>query len=97
MPGVPLIERLCADALLAAERKIEACISERLAAAMRDKLDDMLSETVEGSISRFIWLRQFEVGNNSADMNRVLDMLEFLQGLGLTPAVTVRSDCPAAG
>ena len=87
LPGVSVIERLCADALVAAERKIEARISERLDAAMRAKLDAMLSETVEGGISRFIWLRQFEVGKNSADMNRLLDRLEFLQGLGLSPAV----------
>ena len=87
LPGVTVIERLCADALVAAERKIEARIAVRLDVAMRAKLDAMLSEAVEGGISRFIWLRQFEVGKNSADMNRVLDRLEFLQGLGLTPAV----------
>lgn len=87
LPGVSVVERLCADALVAAERKIEARIAERLDLAMRAKLDGMLSEIVEGGISRFIWLRQFEVGKNSADMNRVLDRLEFLQGLGLTPAV----------
>ena len=87
LPGVSVLERLCADALVAAERKIEARISERLDAAMRAKLDAMLSETVEGGISRFIWLRQFEVGKNSADMNRLLDRLEHLQGLGLSQAV----------
>ena len=87
LPGVSAIERLCADALVAAERKIEARISERLDIAMRAKLDAMLSEAVEGGISRFIWLRQFEVGKNSADMNRLLDRLEYLQGLGLIPAV----------
>jgi hypothetical protein len=31
-------------------------------------------------------LRQFEVGKNSADANRLLDRLEFLQGLGLAAA-----------
>ena len=87
LPGVSVIERLCANALVAAERKIEARIAERLDIAMRVKLDALLSETVDGGISRFIWLRQFEVGKNSADMNRVLDRLEFLQGLGLTAAV----------
>ena len=87
LPGVSVIERLCADALVAAERRIEARIVERLDAGMRAKIDALLSETVDGGISRFIWLRQFEVGKNSADMNRVLDRLEFLQGLGLTPAV----------
>ena len=43
----------------------------------------MLSEDVEGRLSRFIWLRQFEVGKNSADINRLLDRLEVLQQLEL--------------
>ena len=86
LPGVSVIERLCADALVAAERRIEACIVGHLDATIRAKLDALLSETVDGGISRFIWLRQFEVGKNSADLNRVLDRLEFLQGLGFTTA-----------
>ncbi len=56
---------------------------------MRARLDGLLSEEVEevnGRISRFIWLRQFEVGKNSADINRLLDRLEFLQGIALSPA-----------
>jgi len=86
LPGVSVIERLCADALVAAERRIEVRIVERLDTRIRAKIDALLSETVDGGISRFIWLRQFEVGKNSVDMNRVLDRLEFLQGLGLTTA-----------
>ena len=84
LPGISVMERLCADALVAAERKVEARIADRLDVSMRAKLDALLSEDVEGRISRFIWLRQFEVGKNSADMNRLMDRLEFLQGLGLT-------------
>ncbi len=38
-------------------------------------------------MSRFIWLRQFEVGNNSANINRLLDRLEFLQAIDLPTAV----------
>ena len=81
-----MIERLCADALVAAERRVEARIADRLDAPMRDKLDALLSEDVDGRVSRFVWLRQFEVGKNSADANRLLDRLEFLQGLGLAAA-----------
>lgn len=36
-----------------------------------------------GNISRFIWLRNFEVGNNSAAANRLLDRLEFLRTLNI--------------
>ena len=32
-------------------------------------------------MTRFVWLRQFEPGTNSADANRLLDRLEYLQRL----------------
>ena len=83
LPGVSIIERLCADALVAAERRIETRIVDRLNDAMKDQLDALLTEHVDGRISRFIWLRQFEVGKNTADINRLLDRLEFLQGFEL--------------
>ncbi|WP_456391288.1 Tn3 family transposase [Profundibacter sp.] len=79
LPGVSIIERLCADALVAAERRIETRIVDRLNDALKDQLDALLTEHVDGRISRFIWLRQFEVGKNTADINRLLDRLEFLQ------------------
>ena len=87
LPGVTVIERLCADALVAAERRIEARVVEHLEIGVRNKLDALLTEDVDGSVSRFIWLRQFEVGQNSADMNRLLDRLEFLQELELDTAL----------
>ena len=87
LPGVTIIERLCADALVAAERRIESRIAERLDDATRTRLDALLTEDAGGSVTRFVWLRQFEAGQNSADMNRLLDRLEFLQRLGLTETV----------
>ena len=87
LPGVTIIERLCAGALVAAERRIEARIAERLDDAMRTRLDALLTEDAGGSVTRFVWLRQFDAGQNSADMNRLLDRLEFLQCLGLTETV----------
>lgn len=86
LPGVTVIERLCADALVAAERRIDARIADRLDDATRDRLDALLTEDAGGSTSRFVWLRQFEVGQNSADMNHLLDRLEFLQGIALDKA-----------
>jgi TnpA family transposase len=87
LPGVTIIERLCADTLVAAERRIESRIAERLDDAMRTRLDALLTEDTGGSVTRFVWLRQFEAGQNSADMNRLLDRLEFLQDFGLDEAV----------
>lgn len=50
---------------------------------MRLQLDRPLTEEVDGGVSRFVWLRGFEVGRNSADINGLLDRLEFLQGFEL--------------
>ena len=75
LPGITVIERLCADALVAAERRIEARIADRLDDEARSRLDALLTESADSSVTRFVWLRQFEVGQNSADMNRLLDRL----------------------
>ena len=87
VPAISTVERLCADALVAAERRIETRIVERLDATMRTRLDDLLTESIEGHVSRFVWVRKFEIGNNSADANTLLDRLEFLQKLGLDAEV----------
>lgn len=87
LPGVSVIERLCADALVAAGRRIESRIADRLSDEMRERLDDFLTEMVDGTVSRFVWLRQFEVGSNSAGASRLLDRLECLQALGLSPDI----------
>ena len=83
LPGITVIERLCADALVAAERRMDARIADRLDEEMHRQLDALLTETADSSVTRFVWLRQFEVGQNSADMNRLLDRLEFLQGIAV--------------
>lgn len=87
LPAISTIERLCADALVAAERRIEARIANRLDENMRERLDRLLTDMADDRLTRFIWLRRFEVGNNSADANRLLDKLEFLQDLELSPDV----------
>lgn len=81
LPAISSVERLSADALVSAERRIEARIVSRLGCELQSQLDALLAEDVDGRLSRFIWLRQFEVGNNSADANRLLDKLEVLQAL----------------
>lgn len=87
LPAISTIERLCADALVAAERRIEMRIARRIDADMRGKLTALLTETMPGNVSRFVWLRKYEVGNNSAAANRLLDRLEFLQQLQLPATV----------
>ena len=87
LPGVTVIERLCADALVAAERRIEGRIVARLNDQTKERLNALLTEIVDGKVSQFVWLRQFEVGSNSPGASRLLDKLEFLQALGLSPDI----------
>ena len=55
---------------------------------MRTRLDALLEETVaNGRLTRYVWLRKFEVGKNAADVNRLLDRMEFLKDLGLSPDI----------
>ena len=82
-----VIERLCADALVAAEHRIESRIADLLNDTLKGRLDDLLTEMVDGTVNQFIWLRQFEVGKNSAGASRLLDRLEFLQRMELGPNI----------
>ena len=81
LPATTTIERLCADALVEAERRIEARIAERVPPGLRRDLEHLLEETADTGVTRFVWLRQFEPGGNSADANRLLDRLEHLRRL----------------
>ena len=83
LPAITTIERLCADALVAAERGIEKRIATRLDTVTCTRLDRLTTEMLPGAISRFIWLRRIEPGNNSAAANRLLDRIEFLRAMNL--------------
>ena len=50
---------------------------------LRRDLEHLLEETVDAGVTRFVWLRQFEPGSNSADANRLLDRLEHLRRLAV--------------
>ena len=92
VPAVSTLERLCADAAVAADRRVEERIADRLDPDTRRALDELLSETLEGRMTRSVCLRQFEPGNNAA-AGRLLERLEFLQRLGL--AEKILEDIPA--
>jgi len=83
LPATSTIERLCATALVDAERRIETRIASRLSPPIREQLLALLEETADGRVTRFVWLRQFESGSNSSSANRLLDRLEHLQRIDL--------------
>ena len=83
LPATSTLERLCATALVDAERQIETMIASRLPPTIREQLLALLEDTVDDRVTRFVWLRQFEPGSNSSSANRLLDRLEYLLRLDL--------------
>jgi Domain of unknown function (DUF4158) len=87
VPGATTVERLCAAALVVAERRIVARMAARLDGATRIQLGALIEEKADERMSRFVWLRQIEPGGNSADVNRLLDRLDTLRAIDLHQAV----------
>jgi len=83
VPGPATVERLCADALVEAERASTTTIAGRLDGRRRDRLTALLEETRDGRLSSFVWLRRLGPGGNSADMHRLLDRRDVIRGLDL--------------
>jgi hypothetical protein len=83
IPSLTTIERCCADALVAADRAIVKRIADRINSGTARRLLALLDETVDDQLTRFVWLRQFEAGANSADINRILDRLDYLESIGV--------------
>lgn len=83
LPAITTMERLCADALVVAERRIKSRIADRLDDDAGRTLTYLLDEMIDDRLTRFVWLRQFEPGMNSAVANRLMDRLEFLQRIDL--------------
>jgi len=83
VPAPTTIERLCADALVAAENRICQRIAERLEPSMINALTLLLAEVTEQGITRFVWLRQHEPGNTPKAANGLMDRLERIIAIGI--------------
>lgn len=83
LPATSTIERICATALVDAERRIETRNASRLSMPIREQLLALLEDTADDRVTRFMWLRQFEPGSNSSSANRQLDV-SFVDATGTT-------------
>jgi len=81
LPAPTTLERLCADELVLAENRVTKRITASLDGSSKKRLLKLLEEHVSGNITRFVWLRQHEVGNNSRVMNNLLDRLELIHDM----------------
>jgi hypothetical protein len=80
-PGV--IERICAEAITRANRRIYAALADPLSDAHRHRLDDLLKRRDSGNITWLGWLRQSPVKPNSRHMLEHIERLNAWLALDL--------------
>jgi TnpA family transposase len=85
LPAPSTLERLCAESLVSAEVRITKRIASRIGKTSKESLQNLLEEKMSKTMTRFVWLRQHEVGNNSRVINDLLDRLELIQAISLSP------------
>lgn len=88
VPAPTTVERLCADALVAAERAICERIAGRLGEQDRHRLMTLLREDAPNKVmSLYVWIRKRDPGGTSKAANALMDRLERLEGLNIPAAI----------
>lgn len=87
IPPLNVIERICAEAIVRANRRIYRILTESLSAENRRQLDKLLKRKPDSKITWLAWLRQSPTKPNSRQMTEHIDRLKTLQDLDLPPAI----------
>ncbi len=88
IPGITLLERMAAQALLDAERHVADLLTRDLNWTQRQGLDALLSIRPGTSISVLAWARQPAGRPGHRSFRAILDRLEAIRELELTPSLT---------
>jgi len=87
LPSVGVIERICAEAITRANRRIYAALTDPLLAGHRQRLDELLKRKEGSKATWLAWLRQSPPKPNSRHMLEHIERLKAWQGLaGVGPA-----------
>lgn len=71
-----VIERICAEAITRANRRLYAALSDPLSEEHRQRLDDLLKRRENGRMTRLAWLRQSPAKPNSRHMLEHIERLK---------------------
>jgi hypothetical protein len=82
-----VIERVCAEAITRANRRIYDALAEPLSDAHRRRLDDLLKRRDNGKTTWLAWLRQSPVKPNSRHMLEHIERLKAWQALDLPSGI----------
>ena len=87
LPALDVIERVCAEAITRANRRIYEALSEPLSDVHRRRLDDLLKRRDNGKTTWLAWLRQSPAKPNSRHMLEHIDRLKSWQALDLPTGI----------
>ena len=87
LPAIDVIERVCAEAITRANRRIYQALSEPLSDVHRRRLDDLLKRRDSGKTTWLAWLRQSPAKPNSRHMLEHIERLKAWQALGLPTGI----------
>jgi len=87
LPSLNVIERICAEAITRANRRIYAALTDSLSAVHRQCVDDLLRGREGSKITRLAWLRQSPAKPNSRHVLEHIERLKALQALDLPAGI----------
>lgn len=90
MPAVTTLERLCAAALVRAERKVPHDLAHDLDREQIARLERLLTPRPEGGASWLAWVRQPTEEASAAAFIAIIERLDHVRALGLEAARALR-------
>lgn len=87
LPSTIIIERVCAEALTRADRRIYRVLTDSLTDAHRQRLDNLLKLMDDSKITWLAWLRQPSSRPNSRHMLEHIKRLKYWQALDLPAGI----------
>lgn len=87
LPALSVIERVCSQAIVRANRQIYRMLSQPLSEHQKRQLDELLKIKTGANITWLIWLRQSPLKPNSRHMLEHVERLNKLQALALPAGI----------
>jgi len=87
MPALHVIERICAEAVASADRRIDRALTEPLDERHRERLDSLLQAKPHGSLTWLTWLRRSPLKQSPQSMLEHIARLKMLQSCALPDGI----------
>ncbi|MES3057655.1 DUF4158 domain-containing protein [Sphingomonas faeni] len=84
IPGISVVERMAAEAMLRAETDLVAAVDDTLDTEIRQRLDTLVDDKVHDRQSRFFWLREPEPRVASASLAEILEKVALIRWTGIS-------------